>query len=183
MQNLKMWEEAKESVAEEFEELGNIYVHDRVPERNGKVRLIRQVLGDSALQLFFLLPDGEDHSVEIQSSDSLGELALVESVCRNQFRFYAFQKSPESHMKIKIYIDGVLSYEKRFLMPAYLRSPKKAEYVDRTIESDNSSTNESEISLLETPEETVKSFDVIDINFEVSSHDISKEAIRLLKGE
>ena len=178
-----MWEEAKESVAEEFEELGNIYVHDRVPERNGKVRLIRQVLGDSALQMFFLMPDEEEHSVEIQSADSSRELALVESVCRNQFRFFAYPYSSESHIKIKIYIDGVLSYEKRIFIPAYLRAPKKPEYVNRALEADTSSTNENENVLLETTEKSVKSFDAIDLNFEVTSHDISKEAIRLLKGE
>lgn len=165
------------------EEKGKIYITESVPERNGKVKLIKHRIGDSALQLFFLLPDEKDHYVHIESYDSAEPLDSNESYCKNQFRFFAFPKSPESSIIIKVFIDGDFAYGRRFKVPFHLRAKRKA-FVEKLITTNNVGrdiTKGDNDSLLTEIKNNQISY--IDLNIEISCYEISAEAEKILKAQ
>lgn len=165
------------------EENGKIYITESVPERNGKVKLIKQRIGDSALQLFFLLPDEKDHYVHVESYDSAEPLDSNESYCKNQFRFLAFPKSPESSIIIKVFIDGDFAYGRRFKVPFHLRTKRKY-FVEKPITTSNIGRDitKGDNDPLST-EIKNNQLSYIDLNIEIGCYEISIEAEKILKAQ
>lgn len=183
-------EQGKISITEtttESSEHGKKYISTPLQRRKGRTRLIRQIIGDVSLQLYFLLPDEDEHLVEIRLSDSQGDLDFLPFYARNQFRYLISQKSPEDTVLLKIYVDGEIAYGRPFYMPLHLREKNKSE--------GNLSRSFDQISeeLIEEHEETADEKTKVASNkneenfiniseIEINLSEISNHAIKILKG-
>lgn len=176
-------EKPSEPVFVETTDFGNVYINENVPERNGRTRLIKQRIGDTSLQLYFLLPDEEEHFVQIESQDSTGVLDYVDARCRNQFRFFAFPKSPEQTIYVKVLLDGEYAYGRRFNMPNHLRTTKKAEIIYRPEIEEKVEEVVEEKTDETAKEEKVEPVTYIDLDMEIDTTEISKMATKVFKGE
>ena len=154
------------------------FITENVPERNGKTRLITKIIGDSSYQLFFLLPDEEEHYVDIEFRDSSGVVDSLSIWAQDQFRYLIFPYSPEPKVLICIKIDGKTDYENVFKMPSHLRLKKQTENIKHGDEIKEETIINNEIN-----EQKIETQEKADLNVEIDMSEISKEAIKLLKGE
>ena len=154
------------------------YITENVPERNGKTRLITKTIGDSAYQLFFLLPDEEEHYVDIECEDSSGLIDSRSIKAQDQFRYLIFPYSPEPKVLVSIRVDGEKAYENVFKMPNHLRLKRKPENTKPEIDPEYIVQNDNTIAEDTEPAET------LDLDLVVfSMTQISNEAVKFLKGE
>lgn len=156
---------------------GKVYIKDNLPKRNGRTRLIRRIISDSSYQLYFQLPDKLEHTVEITCYDSQETIDNLSAMVRNQFRYYIFPNSTEPSVFVNILVDGIVAYSNEFRIPYYLRLKKK---------ENDFLGNDNKVPILDhiiSEINEIEDDNNIDLNIDVDSSILSKDAVKFIKGE
>lgn len=146
----------------------------------GKTILTGKRYTENCIQLFFACPDGEyNYEVDIEMIDSTGVIDSINAVVREKFRYMIYSKTDEPVVTIKVMLDKEIVYQRRVIVPGYLRLKKK---IDKTPEKDTSVQQ-----LVNNDDNLLSEFngqsDYVNLDKSIDLYDIANDAKNMIGGK